>query len=92
MNTLEQDAFFAPSSTPYPVAAEAHFSQATHSNVSRSVGDFQSFTNNRPFQFIQTSYVMPDPVCKLIIEYLCRALFSKNETNLDFGKVTLMNI
>ncbi|XP_059179543.1 caprin-1-like isoform X2 [Physella acuta] len=61
LNTLEQDAFFAPSSTPYQADTDSQFSQQSHTSVSR-ITDFQSFTNNRPFQFIQTSYVMPDSV------------------------------
>ncbi|KAH9496414.1 Caprin-1 [Bulinus truncatus] len=61
LNTREQDAFFAPSSTvSYQVDTEPQFSQPGHVPVSR-VPDFQSFTHNRPFQFIQASYVMPDP-------------------------------
>ncbi|GFO33824.1 Caprin-1, partial [Plakobranchus ocellatus] len=64
-NTLEQDAFFGPSSTAYQVESEPQFAQQSHtappaSSSSQQVSDFQSFTNNRPFQFIQTSYIMQD--------------------------------
>ncbi|XP_013088854.2 caprin-1-like isoform X1 [Biomphalaria glabrata] len=61
LNTREQDAFFAPSTVSYQVDSEPQFSQTGHVSVSR-VPDFQSFTNNRPFQFIQTSYVMPESI------------------------------
>ncbi|RUS81922.1 hypothetical protein EGW08_010308 [Elysia chlorotica] len=64
-NTTEQDAFFGPSSTAYQVDPEpqAQFHQshsAASAPQSQQVPDFQSFTNNRPFQFIQTSYIMPE--------------------------------
>ncbi|KAK3750919.1 hypothetical protein RRG08_029836 [Elysia crispata] len=62
-NTIEQDAFFGPSSTSYQVEPEPQFQQShtsASSSSSQQVSDFQSFTNNRPFQFIQTSYIMPE--------------------------------
>uniref|UniRef100_A0A0B6ZBB6 Caprin-1 dimerization domain-containing protein n=1 Tax=Arion vulgaris TaxID=1028688 RepID=A0A0B6ZBB6_9EUPU len=58
LSTLEQDAFFAPSNTPYRAESEPQYSQLTH--TAPRIPDFQSFTNNRPFQFIQASYVMPE--------------------------------
>ncbi|CAL1546086.1 unnamed protein product [Lymnaea stagnalis] len=67
LNTLEQDAFFAPSSTSYQANTESQFSQPSHTAVPR-VPDYQSFTNNRPFQFIQASYVMPDSSVSVVVD------------------------
>ena len=74
LNTLEQDAFFAPNSTSsYQEEPEPQYSSPVYRNAQPVVQpvqpvqpvvpttNFESFTNNRPFQFIQTSYVMPDP-------------------------------
>ncbi|XP_012939327.1 caprin-1 [Aplysia californica] len=59
MNTMEQDAFFAPSSTTaYQEDSEARYSPVYR--TAQQAPDFESFTNNRPFQFIQTSYVMSE--------------------------------
>jgi len=57
LNTVEQDAFFAPNST-------AAFEEGSDNSYPPVYGtaqqNYESFTNNRPFQFIQTSYVMPE--------------------------------
>ncbi|CAG5132058.1 unnamed protein product, partial [Candidula unifasciata] len=58
LDTLEQDAFFAPSSLPYQTSADPHFTQSSHVATSQ-IPDYPSFSNG-PFQFIQASYVMPE--------------------------------
>lgn len=67
LSTLEQDAFFAPSNPPYQTESEPQYSQPTHTAASR-IPDYQSFTNNRPFQFIQASYVMPESTSPGIVD------------------------
>ncbi|BFZ05106.1 hypothetical protein BsWGS_08153 [Bradybaena similaris] len=67
LNTLEQDAFFAPSNQEYEAEIEPQYSQPTHTAAPR-IPDFQSFTNNRPFQFIQASYVMPESTAPGIVD------------------------
>ncbi|BFZ15924.1 hypothetical protein BsWGS_18963 [Bradybaena similaris] len=58
LNTLEQDAFFAPSSLPYQSTTDPHFTQSSLA-AAPHIPDYPSFSNG-PFQFIQASYVMPD--------------------------------
>jgi len=60
INTIEQDALFAPNSTTaYQEDPERNYS-SVYGTARPNPQNFESIINNRPFQFIQQSYVMTE--------------------------------